>query len=129
MPTKTRHPATIPAVNRICFEMTIRGYTRLCDLDRGDLADELALVKWVVAPTEEALDLFIDKFKLRQILEELPRKMGAVQSHYRLKDGVDIILRDDGSIHSKVNDPEQWHRLRDQADGAIAAIQHERCDL
>lgn len=76
----------------IVFQFSLAGWF---DPKRADYPYEDDLVKWVKAPSREALDAFIRRKHLLidegGIQDDLPKR-------YELKDGVDCILDEDGKI-------------------------------
>lgn len=86
-----------------CFEVTLKGFdagwaaeAQVDDL--GDAADRL--VKWVQAPSREALDKFLASHDLGGGLDEIPGEMDQFYAEQDHEGGIDLILDDAGGIAS-----------------------------
>lgn len=109
----------------ICFDVTIRGYSALCEADQGHIADQLGLVKWVLAPNREALNQFIGRHQLASHLDADPYDMGPGTEQYTHMDGVDVILGSSGEIISQSEHHEpvsNWLSSVGQAAEALQAV-------
>lgn len=91
---------------RICFDVTLKGFTEINNRDdfRGEDAEKASsllgdLVKWVVAPSKEALDRFLASYGLLELLDGEPWPMSQhACENYGRADGVDFIVDNDGNV-------------------------------
>lgn len=79
------------------YDVTLAGYTEAHNQYNQETGSDLYkaaedLVKWINAPSLEAVLKFVDKNKLQ--LNEAPRQMREVE----IGDGVDLILNEEGEV-------------------------------
>jgi hypothetical protein len=128
-------------MQRLCFDVTLKGFSRVDDYDdnvdlaatalislNGDvgkvaaLADDL--VKWVVAPDIESLNIFLENNKLEELLDKTPYVMSDhACENYGIEDGVDFILDDRGRVvEGNIADLAKWRQQVEDFDKMIAAL-------
>ena len=72
-----------------CFDITLNGFY-------GGTDDTDDLVKWVAAPSEEAVRLFIQKHDLENIVQSGPTDMGDHRPGF--DDGLDLLVNERGDV-------------------------------
>lgn len=71
------------------FEMMLNGYY-------GNTDDTDGLVKWVAAPSQRAIRLFIQKNDLQDIVQNGPHDMN--EHHLSFDEGLDLIINERGDV-------------------------------
>lgn len=107
-PEEKKSKGRQPVPDRICFDVTLKGYNRLDEMDAFEEDDENILeverllgdlVKWIVAPNKRSLDSFLKKNKLADLLNGPPTRMSDHSSaNYGLAEGIDFILGPHGVV-------------------------------
>lgn len=55
------------------------------------------LVKWIKAPSPEAVDRFVERFELKRVAGDLNYRMGE-DEQYDIEDGVDVVITEDAFV-------------------------------
>lgn len=111
-----------------CYDLTLKGYKAVWDNEDKFRSKELAkadeLVRWVRAPNREALDKFIETFKLSPHLDMEPREMVG-REHYDFIDGLDLKVNSDGLVDPVLQREDwsiRWKRQWLALEAKVAAI-------
>lgn len=118
-------------MSRICYDVTLKGYTALDEgsIIKGneDRAEVLfnELVKWIVAPHLQALEAFLNKNDLINLLDAKPFPMSEPSHGYGIVDGVDFILDENGKVlQGNIGLLTQWRELIAEVQGIIKDVPH-----
>jgi hypothetical protein len=68
-----------------CFEITLQGFN-------PNASDTDHLIKWVLAPSIQFVQLWLASTRLNTYLQEMPQEMGDHAASYDWEDGVDVKL-------------------------------------
>jgi hypothetical protein len=115
---------------RICFDFTLKGYSAIDQRDEFPTKQDYTtasrlvseLVKWIVAPSKEALMKWVAANGLAEMLDADPYPMsGHASDNYGVGDGVDYILDEEGNVVEKGQETfDMWRKQIEEGQQILA---------